>query len=224
MAIYVFVPGAGWGGFIWRPVATLLRAKGHEVFTPTLTGLGERVHLATPQIDLTTHIQDILGVITYEDLQGVVLVGHSYGGMVITGVAEQVPEKVARLVYLDAMVPQDGQSDFDVLDPHLVAQFEEQARTHGDGWRVPPSVDASPKMTAHPLKPLKQPLSVKNVMAAKIPRTFIACTQSHLEYVRKAARRAQREGWRYCELATGHMAMVSVPQDVAHLLEEGSIT
>src|SRR5215470_12543842 len=109
MAIYVFVAGGGCGGFIWRPVASLLRAKGHEVFTPTLTGLGERVHLASPQIDLTTHIRDILGVIRYEELDEVLLVGHSYGGMVITGLAEEIPDTLARLIYLDAMVPQDGQ-------------------------------------------------------------------------------------------------------------------
>ena len=151
-------------------MASLLRAKGHEAFTPTLTGLGERVHLASPQIDLTTHIQDILGVIRYEELHEVILVGHSYGGMVITGVAEQIPDKLARLVYLDAMVPQDGQSDLDVLGPALAAQFEARARSHGDGWRLPSPPDASPKITAHPLKSLTQPLSVKNPVAARIPR------------------------------------------------------
>ena len=218
MANYVLVPGGGWGGFIWRPVAALLRAQGHEVFTPTLTGLGERVHLAWPQIDLTTHIQDILGVITYEDLSEVILVGHSYGGMVITGVAEQQPDKLARLVYLDAMVPQDGQSDLDVLGPAIAAQFEEHARLHGDGWCLPPSPDSSPKITAHPLKSLQQPLSLRNPVAAKLPLTFIACTESHLDCVRQTAARAQREGWRYFELPTGHMAMVSMPQEVAHLL------
>ena len=162
-------------------MASLLRAKGHEAFTPTLTGLGERVHLASPQIDLTTHIQDILGVIRYEELHEVILVGHSYGGMVITGVAEQIPDKLTRLVYLDAMVPQDGQSDLDVLGPALAAQFEARARSHGDGWRLPSPPDASPKITAHPLKSLTQPLSVKNPVAARIPRTFITCTQSNLD-------------------------------------------
>jgi pimeloyl-ACP methyl ester carboxylesterase len=218
MATYVLVPGGGWGGFIWRPVAALLRTQGHDVFTPTLTGLGERVHLASQEIDLLTHIQDILGVMVYEDLSEVILVGHSYGGMVITGVAERLPEKLARLVYLDAMVPQDGQSDLDVLGPAIAAQFEEHARLHGDGWCLPPAPDDSPKITAHPLKSLQQPLVVRNPVAALLPRTFIFCTASTLDCVRQTAARAQREGWRYHELPTGHMAMVSMPQEVAHLL------
>lgn len=218
MAIYVCVAGGGWGGFIWRPVASLLLAKGHEVFTPTLTGLGERVHLASPAIDLTTHIQDILGVIRYEELHEVILVGHSYGGMVITGVAEAIPDALARLVYLDAMVPQDGQSDLDVLGSARAAQFEEHARTYGDGWCLPPTPDASPKITPHPLKSLTQPLSIKNPLAARIPRTFIMCTETPLDCVKRTALLAQREGWRYHELATGHMAMVTQPQEVANLL------
>jgi pimeloyl-ACP methyl ester carboxylesterase len=154
---------------IWRPVASVLRAKGHEVFTPTLTGLGERVHLASPQIDLTTHIQDILGVIMNEDLHEVILVGYSYGGMVITGVAEQILDKLARLVYLDAMVPQDGQS-VDVLGPAVATQFEEHTRTHGDGWCFPPSPDASSKITAHLLKSLTQPLSLSKT---PLPQGFL---------------------------------------------------
>ena len=166
MANYVFVAGGGWGGFIWREVASRLRGHGHEVFTPTLTGVGERVHLATPQIDLETHVQDILGVLEYEDLHEVILVGHSYGGLVITGVAEQVPERLAQLVYLDGLVPQDGQSGWDVTDPGLRDRIEQRVRAHGDGWRLLPPPDAPARITAHPFKPLTQPLAIKNPAAA----------------------------------------------------------
>src|SRR6266498_5853186 len=110
MATYVLLH-AGWaGGWQWRAVAQRLRMEGHEVYTPTFTGLGERVHLASSEVGLETHIQDILGVLTYEDLHDVILVGHSYSGMVSTAVAERVPERLAHLVYVDAFVPQDGQS------------------------------------------------------------------------------------------------------------------
>ena len=117
MATFVLVHGGWAGGWQWREIASLLRAAGHDVFTPTLTGLGERVHLASPDVGLDTHIQDILMVLEYEDLHDVILVGYSYSGMVITGVAERAPERLAHLVYLDAYVPRDGQSLLDMLGP-----------------------------------------------------------------------------------------------------------
>src|SRR5215211_1043953 len=117
MATFVLVAGAWHGGWCWRKVTPLLRAAGHEVFAPTLTGLGERSHLAHPDVGLTTHIQDIVNLLEYEDLNDVVLVGHSYSGMVITGVAEQVPGRLAHLVYLDAFVPENGQALVDLLPP-----------------------------------------------------------------------------------------------------------
>src|SRR5689334_15631432 len=117
MANYLLVHGAWHGGWCWRRVVPLLRAAGHEVFTPTLTGLGERVHLLTRDVGLDTHAQDVIGVLEYEDLRDVVLVGHSYGGMVITAVAERAAERLAHLVYLDAFVPRDGQSQMDLLGP-----------------------------------------------------------------------------------------------------------
>ena len=117
MATFVLVHGAWAGALIWRPIAQALRRAGHEVYAPTLTGIGERRHLLSREVDLDTHTQDVLGVIDYEDLADIVLVGHSYGGMVITGVADAIPGKIASLIYLDAFVPEDGQSLFGMLPP-----------------------------------------------------------------------------------------------------------
>src|SRR5207253_2225330 len=132
------------GGWIWRAVATHLRATGHEVFTPTLTGLGARAHLAHPDIDLTTHVQDVLGVFICEALQDVVLVSSSSGSMVITGVAEHLPVRIAHLIYLDTPVPQDGQSWVDMLTPPVAAPVLVSAQRHGDGWSIPPLGHADP--------------------------------------------------------------------------------
>src|SRR5262245_30690572 len=117
MTSLVLVHGGWEAGWCWRKVVPLLRDAGHEVFAPTLTGLGERKHLASPEVGLDTHVQDIVGVLESEELDEVILVGHSYGGMVIAGVAERVPERLAQLVYLDAFVPEDGQSTLDLLPP-----------------------------------------------------------------------------------------------------------
>ena len=133
MATFVMVHGAFGGGWQWREVAVLLRARGHEVHTPSLTGHAERVHLATPATGLETHIQDILNLIRYEELRRVVLACQSYGGMVVTGVADRMPERLAHLVYLNALVPADGQSGFDLLPTTMRQRFEEgrQGRWRG---------------------------------------------------------------------------------------------
>src|SRR5215217_5268276 len=138
MATFVIVHGAWGGGFSWNKiVAPLLRAKGHDVFVPTLTGLGERSHLATPDVSLDTHIQDVVNVLFYEDLKDVILAGHSYGGNVITGAADLCPERLQQLVYLDAATPSDGESSASRW-PGRIDTLEEQARREGDGWKIPP--------------------------------------------------------------------------------------
>jgi pimeloyl-ACP methyl ester carboxylesterase len=220
MSTYVLVAGGGWGGFIWRPVSSLLRVEGHDVFTPTLTGLGERVHLASAQIGLETHLQDIVGVLEYEDLQHVILVGHSYGGIVITGVAERVPHRLAHLVYLDALVPQDGQSGLDLAGAAMRARIEKRVSARGDGWRIPPPPSSPAKMTPSPFKPLTQALVVKNPAAARIPRTYIYCTQTGAESLDLIAARVRAEGWRYYKVEADHMAMVTAPKAVVAILLE----
>ena len=235
MAIFLLIHGGWHGGWCWQRVTPLLRAAGHEVFTPTLTGLGERAHLLSPEITLDTHVQDVVGVLEYEDLRDVVLVGHSYSGMVVTAVAERVADRLAHLVYLDAFVPQDGQALADLLEPRFWAMLDEQARTEGDGWRVPPP---SPerwgitteddvrwirsKIGAHPHKTLKQPVRLTNPAAAALPHTFIHCTYKPAGdvFAQLAERLRADARWRFRELATGHDAMVTAPQDVTTLLLE----
>src|SRR4030088_353900 len=129
--------GAWSAGWAWKKMHPLMGAAGHRLVTPTYTGLGERDHLANPSIDLETPIQDILNVIKYEDLRDIVLIGHSYGGMVATGVADRARDRIAQLIYLDAFVPKHGQSLLDLNEPARQRMLD--AVKAGDGWRLPPS-------------------------------------------------------------------------------------
>jgi pimeloyl-ACP methyl ester carboxylesterase len=223
----VLVHGGWAGGWHWREVASLWRAAGHKVFTPILTGQGERVHLASPDVGRDTHIQDILMVLEYEELRDVILVGYSCSGMVITGVAERAPERLAHLVYLDAYVPRDGQSLLDMLGPGAAVFIEQAALAYGDGWRIPHNPPDAPRRTPHPLKTGQQPVSVKNPAAAVLPRTFIYCTQEKEAMgplgfpITQAAERARADArWRYSELDTGHSPWETTPRELADLLLE----
>src|SRR5262249_39838096 len=138
MRTFLVVHGAWGGGWSWKTVRGLLRAAGQEIFTPTLTGLGERSHLANPDIDLNAHIQDIVGVLESEDLRQAILIARSCGGLVIAGVADRAAPRLAQLVYVDAFVPSDGNSVFDLAPPEIRGSWQEQARTLGEGWRIPP--------------------------------------------------------------------------------------
>ena len=236
MATYVLIHGGWHGGWCWKKVTPLLRAAGHEVFAPTLTGLGERVHLLTPAVGLETHVEDVLGVMHYEDLQQVVLVGHSYGGMVITGVADRAADRLAHLVYLDAFVPRDGQCLLDLIPPERAAAMREQAKTSGDGWRVSPlgpverfgvtaEADrrwASPKLGDQPRLTFEQPVRCASAAGAALPRTFIRCTEhAGSGFSATFAERVRADtSWRYREVGTGHDAMITAPRELADLLLE----
>jgi pimeloyl-ACP methyl ester carboxylesterase len=237
MATFVLVHGAVVGGWCWRWVARELLAAGHEVFAPTLTGLGERVHLASPQIDLDTHIDDVVNVLRYEDLTDVVLVGWSYGGMVVAGAADRASERVGHVVYFDSDVPRDGDTS---VPPGALAQREDLARVHGDGWRIPPDVlgmeefllAALPeerrhwiaaRLTPHPLQTWTQPIRLTGAADA-IPTTYIRCTVGYDptdEDTRRQDERIRSEPtWRYRELAESHAAPFTAPRAVADLLLE----
>jgi pimeloyl-ACP methyl ester carboxylesterase len=224
VATYVICHGAWEGGCHWKEVAALLRAAGHEVFTPTYTGLGERSHLASPDIDLDTHIQDILMVLRYENLGDVILVGHSYGGMVITGVAEKAADRLAHLVYVDAYAPQDGQSLADICGPEAWVGLEQAAEAGGDGWLIPYVAPDADRQTPHPIKTFLTPVEVKSPLAAALPRTYIRCTEStdafFLPMMRAAEMARGDDRWRYRELNTGHDPNVTTPQELVDLLLE----
>ena len=198
-ATFVLVPGQWTGAFIWHTVAPLLRAAGHDVYAITCTGLGDRVHLASPAIDLDTYITDVVNVLEYEDLHDVILVGHSFGGMIITGVAERVPERLAQLVYLDASVPADGQNSYDADFIDEEAKLEAIAADIAGGMEagMPGFRPVSPeivewlrgaitdpaeaewfiaKLVPHPLLTDLQPVRLGNPAAAALPRAFILCT------------------------------------------------
>jgi pimeloyl-ACP methyl ester carboxylesterase len=230
MATFVLVHGSMHGGWCWKWVVPLLRAAGHEVFAPTLTGLGERVHLAHPGIDLDTHIRDVLGVLEYEDLEQVVLVGHSYATMVITGVADRVPERIAHLVYLNGPIPGEGQALLDFFPTDAQAARRARVAAEGDGWRLPPAdptafgitaaADAAwvrTKLVPQPFGTLIQPLKLANPAGFDGPKTCIASRQPAQGMIKRVR---GEDGWRYRELATGHDAMITAPRELADLLLE----
>src|SRR5215218_4907956 len=142
MAVYVFVGGAWLGGWCWQPIARRLREAGHEAYPVTLTGLGERSHLSDPEVNLNTHITDVVNLIEVEDLRDVVLLGHSYAGIVVTGAADRIPERIAQLVYLDSEPVPDGLAFLETQPPEIRQHTQPVVTKHGDGWRLPmPSWD-----------------------------------------------------------------------------------
>lgn len=232
MATFVLVHGGWTGGWCWQHVRRRLGAASHTVFTPTLTGLGERVHLAQPNIDLALHILDVANLLEAEDLQDVILAGHSYGGMVITGVAEKTPERLGHLVYLDAFVPRNGESLLDVLQPPARRMTEASLRRSPDGWRVrwPGSGNAgpwpalTPRYSPQPWQTFAQPLAVTNPAAAMLPRTYVRCTADKAPNAFDALalnpswELAQAGGWRVREIDATHNGVREEP-GAAVLLE-----
>lgn len=227
MATFILIHGSFHGGWCWQKVASILRQSGHEVYTPTLSGLGELSHLVTPQTGLELHIQDILQLIKFEDLHNVVLVGHSYAGFVMAGVAELVPERLKRLIFLDAFIPHNGKSAFDLM-PGMEAQWKQMAVAEGDGTRVPPMPPEAlgitdpadvawvqSRLTPMPLLTHQQRIHLTSNQAQKLPRTYILCTQFGFH---SFAREARSLGWDYYQLEIGHDAMITMPDELAQTL------
>jgi len=198
-----------------------LRAAGHEVYTPTLTGVGERAHLLTRAVKVDTHVQDVLAVLACEDLREVTLVGHSYAGLLLPVIANAAPERLQRLGYLDGTVAQSGLALFDRY-PQSREQTAESVRTVGEGWRVPPPewdfgvTDPADLawLRPQPLAPCEQPAHY-----ARDPRTFLPCT--YIACIGDKApgeRFPEGEGMTYFELGTGHDAMITAPRELAQLL------
>ena len=232
MSTYVLVHGAWAGAHGWRAVRTLLAAEGHAVFTPSLTGIGERVHLAGPQVDLTTHVNDVVNQIVFEDLREIVLVGYSYGGVVVTAAVDHVHDRIRELVFLDAFVPSDGASAFDALGvsgPTLIGL--------GDDWLVPPPArdyddpdEAAwqrARRVAHPIRcfsepvhlaqPLEQyPFGLTYIKASAEPRD----TPGGGAFWEAAERAQASPHWSYHEIDTNHMVASNRPAELAQLLME----
>ena len=233
MATLVVVHGGFGGAWEWTPVAALLRAHGHEVFTPTLTGMGERAHLAAPEVGLATHVQDIVAVLELEDLRDVVLCAHSYGGMPLTGAADRLADRVGRLVYIDALVPRDGQCAFDLLPDWFEPEAQETADALG---RVPmPAVLEPPpgwidegerqsyvsRLRPQPLASFSERIELSGAVDA-LPTAFVRCTRDSPpgDPIAAVAARAADAGWAYRELAAPHDPHVVDPTGTARVLHE----
>ncbi|WP_181780045.1 alpha/beta hydrolase [Pseudonocardia pini] len=229
MSTFVLVHGAWHGGWAWERVVPALRAAGHAVHTPTLTGLSDRAHTLTPQVGLSTHIQDVVGLVRAYDLHDVVLVGHSYAGQIVTGVADRIPEHLTRRVYLDAFVGDDGEAAIDLQPATVAGHWREAAEGPGFGWLVPPrsltklgvteqtDIDwLTPRLTPHPWLTYTEPLRLTG-KGDQVPAVFIECVD-WMRVFEAHAERAAARGWPTHQLATGHEAMVTAPDELATLL------
>jgi pimeloyl-ACP methyl ester carboxylesterase len=245
MTAIVLVGGAWMGGWCWQQVARPLRSRGHDVYPVTLTGLGERSHLGGPAIDLNTHITDIVNLIEWEGLDDVVLVGHSYGGVPVTGAADRIPQRIAQLVYLDSAPIPSGMSYLDTNPPETKERIERRVAELGDGWRLPmpswedlaavegASLDGlsdddlrlmSARATPQPFGSYTQPLPAEHPDRKSLPSLAILCSFS-LAQVQELIAAGHPWGqamsgpqWRYVELPTGHWPMFSRPDEVVEIL------
>lgn len=213
----------------------LLEGAGHRVYAPSLPGMAERAGELTPQVGLSTHVDDVVALLDSDDLQDVTLVGHSYAGAVITGVAELRPERIARLVYLDAFTPGDGESVMDMEPPASREAFERVVREQGDGWRVVAQKEylerwglTDPgdrewvwsRLTDQPFLSCTEKVTAPGNVARQLPRTFIALTDPRNAGLAPSTERARSEGFEMLEIATGHDAMVTEPEQLGEMLAE----
>lgn len=220
---FLFVHGAWGGGWEYKKIDSLLRIQGDIVYHPTMTGLGERVHLANLDINLTTHINDIVNVIRFEDLHNVILVGHSYGGMVISGVAEQVPERIKQMIYLDAFVPENGESLFTSRGENGDSMTKPFTKDGFIAYFLGPTKPIPPTDVPQPLKTMSEPLVINNPAVKKIPTSFILMTKNHSAEKAGFARyaeRAKQRGWQILQLEGGHYAMRDQPAELVKILEK----
>ena len=231
MATFVLVQGAWIGGWYWKRVREQLQAAGHDVFTPTLTGLADRSHLLSRDINLDTHILDIVNLIQWEERSDIVLCGHSYGGCVVTGVADQLPDRIRALVYLDAFVLEDGENLAQHVPADQYNRLLEGARTTGDGWKVPPIppevFNVNPadvewlkrQYTVHPLRCFEQPIKltgainqIKNVTYI-LAEGFVEGSPFPPFY-----KKAKTKGWKTFTMSCGHIPMLDQPEELTKIL------
>lgn len=234
---YVLVHGAWHGGWSWSTVADRLRQAGHQVFTPTLPGLAERRDLLGPAITLSAFIQDLCDTLTRHDLHHVILVGHSFGGLVISGAADRVPERIRRLVYLDAFLLPPGKSTFDTLPDAIVQRLEQSAADTGGiapprpeslGLTEPADIAyVRERMTPHPIGTYREALHLEHPLGNGLPTTYLRCVQPPFQAVAQAyqwAREQYETRWSWQDLACGHAATISAPDLVVDALLEAGAT
>jgi pimeloyl-ACP methyl ester carboxylesterase len=243
LATYILVPGAWLGGWAWQNVAARLRTRGHDVYPITLTGLGERVHLARPEVDIETHITDVVNTMQWNDLNDVILAGHSYAGTVITGVADRIPDRIAQLVYVDSAPLADGMAMTDLYPPDALAELRQSVDQTGEGWRWPfPGFEELAKnasiaglgddeqaaianrATPHPWATYTQPLRLQHADAGDaVPyrRVALACDDMRGLIAAGVPQIAVMAAppWHYLELETGHWPMFSAPDALANMLD-----
>lgn len=234
---FVLVHGASHGGWCYDRVAAILRSKGHRVFAPTLAGLAERASMDARQINLTTHIDEIVALFEQEDLREVVLCGHSYGGMVVGGVADQIPGRIGNLVFLDAVVPEDGKCMNDYvfpgwrLAPVLIAVW-----LFGRGYKLTPPPPASffkvnkadqamvsRRLTGHPFKTLTEKIRIEGNADRIANHTYVYAAKWGNPQIAKQYELAKaRQGWKVFEVACGHDVMIDAPDELARILVSAS--
>jgi pimeloyl-ACP methyl ester carboxylesterase len=232
MATFVLVHGAWHGAWCWRRVARLLARNGHEVFTPTLTGLAERSHLLTPAIDLDTHILDVVNVMKWQELNDVVLVGHSYGGMVISGVAETMEKTISSFVMLDAFLPENGQAVIDLQPPPV--QDALRAAQRDGATTLPPRSAAIFKVndndrawvdaqcTPQPIKSFLQKVTLTGARERVAKKTYIRAAGYPSQYFDAGLATARARGWCIREVPCGHDVMLDMPERLTEILQEAA--
>jgi len=231
---FVLVHGAWSGGWCWKRLTALLRNSGHEVSSPTCTGVGERTHLNNKTVGLNIWIQDVVSHIEQEDLSEIILVGSGFGGVVITGVADRIPERLRQLVYLDALVIPNGRSAFDQLPPDIVAAHLRQVEKEGNGINIPvPSVESfglknsndlkwvASRLKPQPVNTYKEKLILKTSIGNKLPKVYIDCTNPPFKPLIETKRRIKTEkNWNWRSINSCHDAMFCAPRLVQQILQE----
>ena len=228
---FLLIHGAWHGGWVWNEISEILNYQGYSVSTPTLTGLGEKKHLLSSKITIDTFIEDVVNHIIFENLNNIILVGHSFAGSVISGVADKLKNRIQKLIYFDAVILKDGQKPFDIAPKELVKQRIELAKRFGNGISIPaPSADAfgvfdvkkslllEEKLTPHPLSTYQSKLTIKNEIGNGIPLFYIFCNDPVYKSLESSREVVRKLKWPIFELNAGHDAMLTHPKETLNLL------
>ena len=228
---FLLIHGAWHGGWVWNEISEILNYQGYSVSTPTLTGLGEKKHLLSSKITIETFIEDVVNHIIFENLNNIILVGHSFAGSVISGVADKLKDRIQKLIYFDAVILKDGQKPFDIAPKELVKQRIELAKRFGNGISIPaPSADAfgvfdvkkslllEEKLTPHPLSTYNSKLTIKNEIGNGIPLSYIFCNDPVYKSLESSREVVRKLRWPIFELNAGHDAMLTHPKETLNLL------